>query len=148
VGKATEIPEGFKALESGISPFISSLGPLYVRGEGGAAVIAMRIERKHMNTRGVAHGGVLMALADSALGIVLRMSQANPGPMVTVSLTADFVDAARVGDWVEVRVDVQKVGKRLAFANCQLWVGEKRILRASGVFSRVAPSQGEGPFEG
>jgi len=49
---------------------------------------------------------------------------------------------------VEVRVDVQKVGKRLAFANCQLWVGEKRILRASGVFSRVAPAQGEGPFEG
>ena len=108
----------------------------------------MRVERKHMNTRGVAHGGMLMSLADSALGIVLRMSQANPGPMVTVSLTADFVDAARVGDWVEVRVDVQKVGKRLAFANCQLWVGEKRILRASGVFSRVAPAQGEGPFEG
>ena len=148
MGEATEIPEGFKALPRHNSPFLSSVGPLFVKGEGSGAVIAMRIEHKHTNTRGVAHGGMLMTLADSALGIVLRMSQPNPSPMVTVSLTADFADAARVGDWVEVRVDVQKIGKRLAFANCQLWVGEKRILRASGIFARVAPTQGEGPFEG
>ena len=148
MGEATEIPQGFKALQSAFSPFISSLGPLYVKGEGGAAVIAMRVERKHLNTRGVAHGGMLLTLADSALGIVIAMSQPKPEPMLTVNLTADFADAARAGDWVEVRVDVQKIGKRLAFANCQLWVGEKRILRASGVFSRVAPAQGEGPFEG
>ncbi len=115
MSERAEIPQGFKALERGSSPFLSSLGPLYAKGEGGGAVIAMRIERRHLNTRGVAHGGMLVTLADSALGIVLAMSQPEPMPMVTVNLTADFADAARAGDWVEVR---------------------------------VAPAQGEGPFEG
>ena len=142
------VPEGFKALRRGSSPFLSSLGPLYARSEGGATVIGLRIEEKHLNTRGVAHGGMLVTLADSALGIVIAMSRTPPQPMVTVNLTTDFADVARAGDWVEARVDVQKIGKRLAFANCHLWVGEKRILRASGIFAHVAPAGREGPFEG
>lgn len=37
-------------------------------------------------------------------------------------------------NWLEARVDVQKKGSRLAFANCYLSVGESRIVRASAVF--------------
>jgi acyl-coenzyme A thioesterase 13 len=148
VSDEAAVPQGFKALRRGSSPFLSSLGPLYARGEGAGVVIALRIEEKHLNTRGVAHGGMLVTLADSALGIVIAMARTPPQPMVTVNLTTDFADVARAGDWVEARVDVQKIGKRLAFANCHLWVGEKRILRASGIFAHVAPSGQEGPFEG
>ena len=88
---------------------------------------------------------MLLTLADSALGIVIAMSRSPPVPMVTVSLTADFTGAAHAGDFVEVRVDLQKLGKRLAFASCQIWCGERRILRASGVFAHVPredPSEG------
>ena len=138
MSEAAEIPEGFKALRRGSSPFLSSLGPLYARNEGSGVVIGLRIEEKHLNTRGVAHGGMLVTLADSAMGIVIAMSRTPPHPMVTVNLSADFADVARAGDWTEARVDVQKMGKRLAFASCQLWVGEKRILRASGIFAAVA----------
>jgi uncharacterized protein (TIGR00369 family) len=142
------IPEGFKALRRGSSPFLSSLGPLYAKSEGNGVVIGLRIEQKHLNTRGVAHGGMLVTLADSALGIAIAMSRTPPVPMVTVNLSTDFADVAREGDWVEARVDIQKLGKRLAFANCHLWVGERRILRASGIFAHVAPVGQEGPFEG
>jgi hypothetical protein len=38
-------------------------------------------------------------------------------------------------------VDLQKLGRRLAFASCQLWIGERRILRASGVFARKSPAR-------
>jgi acyl-coenzyme A thioesterase 13 len=148
VSEPTDIPQGFKALRRGSSPFLTSLGPLYARSEGGSVTIGLRIEEKHLNTRGVAHGGMLVTLADSALGIVIAMSRSPPQPMVTVNLTADFADVARAGDWVEARVDVQKMGKRLAFASCHLWVGEKRILRASGIFAHVPPAGHEGPFEG
>ena len=148
MSEAADIPQGFKALRRGSSPFLTSLGPLYARSEGAAMVIGLRIEEKHLNTRGVAHGGMLVTLADSALGIVIAMSRTPPQPMVTVNLTTDFADVARAGDWVEARVDVQKIGKRLAFASCHLWVGEKRILRASGIFAHVAPAGREGPFEG
>lgn len=142
------IPEGFTALRRGSSPFLSALGPLYAKNEGKGVVIGLRIEHKHLNTRGVAHGGMLVTLADSALGIAIAMSRTPPLPMVTVNLSTDFADVAREGDWVEARVDIQKMGKRLAFANCHLWVGEKRILRASGIFAHVAPVGQEGPFEG
>lgn len=144
-----DVPQGFTRLRRGSSPFLSSLGPLYAKKEGAGVVLGLRIEGKHLNTRGVAHGGMLVTLADSALGIVIAMARTPPLPMVTVNLTTDFADAARAGDWVEARVDIQKIGRRLAFANCHLWVGDKRILRASGIFAHVPPVEGhEGPFEG
>jgi acyl-coenzyme A thioesterase 13 len=148
VSEPADIPQGFKPLRRGSSPFLSNLGPLYGKKEGESLVIGLRIEEKHLNTRGVAHGGMLVTLADSALGIIIASARTPPQPMVTINLTADFADAAREGDWVEARVDVQKMGKRLAFANCHLWVGERRILRASGIFAHVAPARHEGPFEG
>jgi len=148
MSESADVPEGFKAMRRANSRFLSVLGPLYAKGEGSGAVIALRIDERHLNTRGVAHGGMLVTLADSALGIVIAMLRTPPNPMVTVSLTADFADVARAGDWVEARVDVQKMGKRFAFASCHLWVGETRILRASGVFAHVPPAGGEGPFEG
>jgi len=142
------IPEGFKLVNRG-GPFIAMLGPLYYRKrEQGTSVIALRIEERHLNIRGIAHGGMLVTLADSALGIALSMSRTPPQPMVTVNLTTDFVDSAHPGDWVEAHVDIQRVGKRMAFANCYLHVGEKRILRASGVFALMPPVKPKENFEG
>jgi uncharacterized protein (TIGR00369 family) len=146
---ATEpnVPEGFKQVERG-GPFLRSLGPVYLKKEGDQAIVGFRIEERHLNTRGIAHGGMLVTLADSALGIVLALSLTPPQPMVTVNLTADFADSAHLGDWVEAHVDIQKVGIRLAFANCYLRVATRRILRASGVFARMPPLRPKESFEG
>jgi acyl-coenzyme A thioesterase 13 len=148
VSEGADIPQDFRELRRVNSRFLASLGMLYAKGDGASMVIGLRIEEKHLNTRGVAHGGMLVTLADSALGIVIAMLRTPPQPMMTVNLTADFSDVAREGDWVEARVDVQKMGKRLAFATCHLWVGEKRILRASGIFAEVSPAGGEGSSQG
>ena len=141
------VPPGFKPLRHGGS-FLGMLGPLWFKKVDGQPVIALRIEEKHLNIRGIAHGGMLVTLADSALGIVLSRSRNPPQPMVTVSLTTDFVEAARRGDWIEAHVDIQRVGGRLAFANCYLTVGERRILRASGVFALMPATKPKEEFEG
>jgi uncharacterized protein (TIGR00369 family) len=118
---------------------MANLGELYCRRGGGERgneiVFAMRIEDKHTNMRGIAHGGMLASLADSALGLGLTLYCEGRQSFVTVNLSTDFIDAARPGDWVEAHVEVQKLGKRMAFANCFLQVGTRRILRASGVFA-------------
>jgi acyl-CoA thioesterase FadM len=57
--------------------------------------------------------------------------------MVTASLTIDYAGSAKFGDWIEIHVDVQKVGRTMAFANCYFTVDSKRIVRASGVFGIV-----------
>ena len=133
------VPPGFTPLGRG-GPFLQLFGPLYGKKTAASTIIGLRVEEKHLNTGGVAHGGMLVTLADSALGIALWDALPPGGRMVTVSLSTDFVEAARPGEFVEAHVDVQKVGKRLAFASCFLLVGERRILRASGVFA-VLPSQ-------
>ena len=133
---APAIPAGFKAIERG-GPFISHNGPLYYRKEGGQLVIGLHIGERHTNMRGIVHGGMLVTLADSALGTVLYNARKPPQPMVTVSLTTDFIESAHPGDWVEAHVDVLRIGSRLAYANCHLHVGERRILRASAVFAVV-----------
>lgn len=139
------VPAGFERLKRG-GPYMASLGFLYCKrdaGEGGKGagtiVIAMRIDERHTNMRGIAHGGMLASLADSALGLGLTLSCDGRHSFVTVNLSTDFIDAARPGDWVEAHIHIGRIGSRVAFADCELMVEDKRILRASGVFAVMKP---------
>jgi len=69
-----------------------------------------------------------------ALGYALAFSYNPPASLVTANLSLDFAGTAKVGDWLEARVDAQKQGSRLSFANCYVFNGEQRIVRASAVF--------------
>jgi acyl-coenzyme A thioesterase 13 len=133
----TDLPPGFEPLFR-TSPFLETVGPLFHRREAdGSFVIGLRIAEKHANARGTAHGGLLMTLLDIALGYRAALSENPPANLATASLTADFIGAAKIGDWVEAHVEVQKVGSRLAFANAFLVVNGERIVRGSAVFARA-----------
>jgi len=120
------------------SPFLDALGPFYYRPMTTGFVIGVRIADKHGNTSGVAHGGLILTLADIALGYTAAASADPPLTLTTINISADFAGYARVGDWIEAVVDVQKIGQRLVFANAYLLVGVNRIARASGIFARNA----------
>lgn len=141
------VPPGFTPLGRG-GPFLQLFGPLYGKKTETSTIIGLCVEEKHLNTGRVAHGGMLVTLADSALGIAVWDRLPSGGRLVTVSLATDFVETARLGDFVEAHVDVQKVGKRLAFASCYLLVGARRILRASGVFAVLPSAPPREGFEG
>jgi acyl-coenzyme A thioesterase 13 len=111
------IPEGFREME-GLSPFNALVGPLYERREGEAVSIGLALERKHTNSRGICHGGVLATLADLALGYAMLAKTGDRGGFLTAHLSVDYAGAARAGDWIESKVEIQRVGARLAFANC------------------------------
>lgn len=132
-------PEGF-ATVTRRSPFLDMVGPLWVREMPGLdiAEYGFRVEDKHANARGVAHGGILMTMADLVLGYGAAFSQDPPVPLTTASMSIDFAGSAQVGDWVSGRAHIQSIGRTLAFANAYLWVGERRILRASSVFAVAA----------
>lgn len=129
----TDMPPGFKPLFR-TSPVLELLGPLFCRGEGADLVVGLRAEAKHCNARGTVHGGILATLADVALGYTMAFSSNPPANLVTANLSLDFAGTAKVGDWLEAHVDVQKQGSRLSFANCYITAGEQRIVRASAVF--------------
>lgn len=139
-----EIPEGFKLLKRG-GGYLSSLGPWYYRidqtkgGERGQLVLAIRVEDRHTNIRQIAHGGFLVTMVDTALGIVVSSSREPPQPIVTVSLTTHFITSAEPGDWVEAHVDIERMGGRLAYASCRLVCGKRTIMTGSGVFALMKP---------
>lgn len=129
-------PEGFEPIFRS-SPYLDLLGPIYNKRTDGGLIIGLKAEEKHCNARGLVHGGVFSSLADIALGYNAAFQNKEPTPIVTASLTIDYAGSARLGDWIEVKTDIQKVGRSMAFANCYFTVDSKRIVRASGVFSVI-----------
>ena len=96
--------------------------------------IGLRIEEKHCNSAGTAHGGLVATMADVALGNSIGHASISdeereqwreggyelkrpPVPRVTVNLSTDHAGFAKVGHWVEMNVDIQKLGKSMSFAN-------------------------------
>jgi uncharacterized protein (TIGR00369 family) len=127
------VPEGFAPLFR-TSPVLDLIGPIYSRGVGKEIALGLRVDHKHCNARGSIHGGILATLADVALGYTMAFATDPPTALVTANLTLDFAGTAKVGDWIETSVDIQKQGSRLAFANCFVIVAGERIVRASAVF--------------
>ncbi len=128
-----QIPAGFRPYDEP-SPFLDRVGPLYERAGGAGPVFGLRVADHHCNRRGLVHGGLIVALADIALGKTGERSQAPRASLITASLTVDFVGGAGLGDWIEAECDFNRVGRRMAFGNCYITAGERRIARASGVF--------------
>jgi uncharacterized protein (TIGR00369 family) len=137
------LPEGWIPFQRS-SPFVNLLGGLSVKESGGLPLIGLRVEERHLNTRGLPHGGLLVTLADSAMGIVIPRAQVPPRPVLTVSLSVDFTSAARLGDWLEAHVRIESAGSRLAFASCRVEVEGRLVLRASGVFAFVRGQEADG----
>ena len=144
------VPEGFEPLETG-SPFTLWAGPFYAQLIEEKVVLGFEVAPHHCNSGGRLHGAMVCAAADLALGRNIGFEMAKAGhydrkkkperggaPIATVSLNTDFVGSAQVGDWVDVHVDVQKVGKSLGFANAYLLSSGERIARASAVFKIVS----------
>jgi uncharacterized protein (TIGR00369 family) len=139
----TDIPDGFKLLKRG-GGYLTGLGPWFYRideskGDSGQMVLAIRVEDRHTNIRHIAHGGFLVTMVDTALGIVVSSSREPPQPIVTVSLTTNFITSAEPGDWVEAHVVIDRMGGRLAYASCTLRTGDRTIMTGSGVFALMKP---------
>jgi uncharacterized protein (TIGR00369 family) len=126
-------PAGFEPIFRS-SPVTELIGPVYSRGRGLEMEIGLFVQPKHCNLRGTMHGGILATIADMALGYTLAFATDPPSGYVTANLTIDYAGAAKVGDWLVARCDVQRQGGRLAFANCYISRDAERIVRASGVF--------------
>jgi len=147
------IPEGFEAVKAG-TPFVDLAGPFFFKAAGGELVIGLLLEEKHCNSAGTANGGLIATMADVALGNAIGHAsiteeerarwrendyvlQRAPVPRVTVNLSTDYTGSAHIGDWLEMRVDVQKLGASLSFANAYLHCHGERIARTSGVYRNL-----------
>jgi len=123
-------PSAFEPLEDP-GPFIEHVGPVLAEGD----VLGLRIESRHLNASGMAQGGLLTTLVGLLNQILGRRSADDERRAATVSLTTDFLGAAREGDWVEARTEVERLGGTLAFADCSLFGIAAGVVRGRAVFA-------------
>lgn len=134
-------PPGF-VLSERTGPFIDLIGPLYVREAENGPALGLSAEPKHANARGFVHGAILAALLDVVCGRSASGGSGSHPGLVTVSLTIDYVAAARVGDWLEATAVTTKRGRRIAFATGAVRCGDTVVATASAVFAVAEPPTG------
>lgn len=117
------------------SPLTDPWEPLWSKNTGDAIFIGLWLDTPHTNSRGLAHGGLISALADNAMGLSCGLRVENALGLVTVGLAVDFLSSAKTGEWLEVRPEVVKTGGALAFAQCIVTSDGKPCARANGTFS-------------
>ena len=117
------------------SPLTNPWEPLYSRNTGTAIHIGLWLAEPHTNSRGLAHGGLITALADNAMGLSCGLGRENAAGLVTVGLAVDFLSSAHIGQWLEVHPEVVKAGSTLCFAQCLVTADGKACARANATFS-------------
>lgn len=123
-----QTPAGFEPIHD--VGFIDHVGPVYRRADG---AYGFRAAQKHANLIQVVHGGMLMSFADRALGET-AMAAADGANCVTIQMEMQFIDVARLGDWIEARPEVVRRTGSLVFLRTDLWAGERRVAAATGVW--------------
>ena len=127
------VPSGFVPYENQ-GPFLEHIGPIHVLQRDGELILGLRAEERHANHRGTVQGGLLSTFADFALGRAIEADADDGKDRATVSLTVDFLKPAQLGDWIESRTKVDRVGGTLAFADCSLSVEGREVVRSRAVW--------------
>lgn len=134
--------------------FNAQIGPIRFAPLGEARWCAtLLLDSRHINIGGVCHGGVLLSLADVAMGVA-TFEAGGGHPCATIQMDAHFLASARAGQrLVALATQLRKV-RELSFMQCGIWaeggqvgseVGgqvevhrERQVLRASGTWKYLA----------
>ncbi|WP_157220701.1 PaaI family thioesterase [Flavisphingomonas formosensis] len=118
-------------------PFTDFTGPFYTTREallpGERVRLGFRVGREHCNPRMVCHGGMLATFFDIVLAGGL-IAEGAPSPVITISMTLDYLAPAYFGEWIESRVEVPRLTHRIGFPQAMLVGPQGPVLRGSGVF--------------
>jgi acyl-coenzyme A thioesterase PaaI-like protein len=133
-----QIPAGYER-HFRSSPLTDPWEPLYSKAENGSIVLALRIRQAHCNSRGFAHGGLISALADNAMGLSLietlgERHKARPSGLVTISLALDFLGSGKIDQWLEFVPRVLRAGGSLGFVDCLVRADDQPVARGNATF--------------
>lgn len=136
--QSTDIPAGFQRHPRS-SPLTEPWEPIYSKTTSEAVMIGLRLARPHTNSRGIVHGGLIATLADNAMGLSCGVHMKEPGRLVTISLSVDFLGPANIGQWLCVETNFVKAGGSICFAQSLVTADGVPCARASATFKIMKP---------
>jgi len=110
------------------------LGMRVVAEEGVRVTAEFLVRDAHQGAPGLAHGGVLAAAFDEALGAALWLLRR---PAVTARLETDFVRPVPVGSLVRIAVECVGVSGRKIYCRAEARVADVVVGRAAALFVMV-----------
>lgn len=125
-------PEGYVATRLS-DPFEIHVGPIFEKGEKGSKSFALKVDPRHVNMRGVVHGGMLLTFADAAFGQA-AWDATERAPSVTLEMQAQFLRSAALGDLIEVRPELTRKTRALLFIRGDFRVGDETVFTLSSVW--------------
>lgn len=125
-------PQGWRH-SAQFDPFEAYLGPYFDRIHDGAREFALLIDDRHVNARGVAHGGTLLTFADSCFGYAI-WDATDHAPCVTVSQQSNFIASADVGDLVTCRPELVRKTREIVFIRGDFRVDGKVVLTSTAIW--------------
>lgn len=119
-----------KNTEPGFTAFI---GPLWEKSVGGRMRYGLLTRDLHVNLNGIVHGGVIATFADFALALESRRIN-NNARQSTIQLDVHFMDAGRIGEFIESECEVTRQTRSITFVSGRILVGERVIATAIGIW--------------
>ncbi len=130
-----QIPKGYKIYKTIEGKFAALIGPYYTRYKYPNTEFLVLVEDKQSNLNNVAHGGFLMAYADSVGGYFAYNSVKKP--IVTVNLNSEFIRPVPVKSLLKAKGKVKKYGKRLIFIEIEMYIEKKIVFKSSGIWQII-----------
>ena len=125
------------------TPFDALLGLEVKHAGAGEAEVFLELIPGHCNRRGVAHGGVVSSMLDTALGAAVVSTLSESEWCATLELSVQFRDPARHGPLL-ARGRVARRGRRVAFSEGEVMDARERVVAvAHGVWT-IWPSHPDG----
>jgi uncharacterized protein (TIGR00369 family) len=101
-----------------------------------SATVEMTPSEDMANHAGFVHGGMITALADSAMGRSLRTIKPGVARAVSFDLKLTFISAAKTGETLRATGRVVHAGRRTAVTECRVeGPGGRLVATASGTFA-------------
>ena len=122
------------------SPVLDALGP-FARHEDDPLRAGFVVTANKLNSRGFLHAGVVSAFADVVIGHALSAAAPDGARYVTVSLSCEYLDTARLADWVDAEVTRHKIGRRVASGTMVLARSASVIATAHALFLAAEPGR-------
>ena len=116
------------------TPYGRHLGMEVVNAAAGRAEVRLTLAPHLCNRRGVAHGGAIASLLDTALGAAVVSSLAPEEWCGTTQLSVQFSDPARAGPLI-ARGRLVRRGRHIGFAEGEVFDANERVVaRAHGTW--------------
>ena len=131
-------------MERHLPPFDRFLGTRIVHAGSDGVEVELVLEPHHLNKRGVAHGGVVLSLLDSAMGGAVVAAMPEEWWCATTSLSTHFIRGPGAGR-IRARGHVVQLGRAIAFVAGELVDADGRVVATAHGTWRVWDHRPRGP---